>query len=70
MLRRLEEMLTLREIAYRLDVPLETAWQLVKDGELVGYRLGGEWNVPLESLQAYLVRQLHREQNGTSVATT
>ena len=62
MLQPLDEMLTLREVAYRLDVPYETAWKLLRSGELSGLRLGGQWRVPLESLQAYLVRQLHLEQ--------
>jgi excisionase family DNA binding protein len=60
------EWLSRDEVAQRLDVHRRTVSRLLDSGQLVGYKVGGQWRVAKADLQAYLrrVRNIPAEESG------
>lgn len=60
------EWLSRDEVAQRLDVHRRTVSRLLDSGQLVGYKVGGQWRVDGADLQAYLrqVRNTPAEKGG------
>ncbi len=50
------EWLTRDEVAQRLAVHRRTVSRLLDSGQLVGYRVGGQWRIDRTDLEAYLKR--------------
>lgn len=54
-----ERMLNLSDVAEILDITVPTARALVRDGEILGFQVGGRgmWRVESRELQAYVQRE-------------
>lgn len=52
----------IKETARLLRVSYQTAWRLIKAGELPAVRIGGQWRIDLGALEEWFERQL--SQNG------
>lgn len=50
----MEELLTLDEVAIRLKYTPQTVKGLIKSGQLKGRKLGWQWRVKAEDLQAFI----------------
>jgi excisionase family DNA binding protein len=53
------EILTIDEVAKILCVSLDTVYQLVASGTLVGRKVGRIWRIPWSAVQQYLHSALH-----------
>ena len=49
--------LTVRQIAEKLQVNTETVYRWLRDGKLVGYRANRLWRVGEQDLEAFLKRR-------------
>ena len=49
-------MLSLEEVAYRLNVSVQTVRRLILNGELRGVKVGKQWRVRPEDLEDYIRR--------------
>jgi excisionase family DNA binding protein len=47
-------MLSLEEVAYRLNVSVQTVRRLIDSGQLKGVKVGRQWRVRQEDLDAYI----------------
>ena len=47
-------MLSLEEVAYRLNVSVQTVRRLIDSGQLKGVKVGRQWRVRREDLDAYI----------------
>ena len=48
------ELMTVHEVAQRLRVSYGTVYALLRDGELPAVKIGSQWRVHPERLEAYL----------------
>lgn len=53
----LEPLLTVEEIARRLNITPHLVNRLIRDGHLTGYKVGREWRVDPQDFEDYLRRQ-------------
>jgi excisionase family DNA binding protein len=56
----LERLLTVREVAYRLNISPSTCYALLKRGEIRCHRIGGSRRVHPRDLATYLVSSVER----------
>ena len=56
-----EEYLTAEDVAVALQVNLETVRRLVRRGEIVGFKFGGQWRFRNDAIMDY-IRRREREQ--------
>lgn len=49
-------MLSLEEVAYRLNVSVQTVRRLIESGQLRGVKVGKQWRVRQEDLDDYIRR--------------
>ena len=49
-----DEMLTPREVAEYLRVPIETVWHWCREGTLPAVKIGKYWRIPREELKSSL----------------
>lgn len=49
-----DQILTLREVATYLKLAEKTAYRLVSEGKLPGFKVGGSWRFKREDLEAWI----------------
>ena len=52
-----DEIMTLREVAEYLKVAEKTAYRLVADGKLPGFKVGGAWRFRRADMEKWIVDQ-------------
>ena len=57
----LKQMLTVGDVALRLNARTTTVRRLIKEGELIGFKVGRQWRVEERDLNAYIRRQKKKE---------
>lgn len=60
-LKMAEELLTVETLCQKLQVSENTAYQLLKTGQLKGFKVGRKWRISQSSLDSYVVKQLERK---------
>ncbi len=58
-----DEIMTIRELAVFLKIKEKTAYKLVAEGKLPGFKVGGAWRFKRDDLEEWIKRQKD-EQNG------
>ena len=58
---QLQQALTVSDVARRLNVKSNTVRRLIKEGELIGFKVGLQWRVEERDLNAYVRRQKKKE---------
>lgn len=53
-----DDLLTVETLCQKLQVSENTAYQLLKTGQLKGFKVGRMWRIPQSSLDSYVVNQL------------
>jgi len=61
MLRMVDQILTLKEVAAYLKLAEKTAYRLVSEGKLPGFKVGGSWRFKCEDLEAWIEKQKDKE---------
>ena len=51
------EILTIEELMELLYIGKNTAYQLLKSGEIKAFRIGKVWKIPRESVNEYIMRK-------------
>ena len=51
------EILTIEELMELLYIGKNTAYQLLKSGEIKAFRIGKVWKIPRESVNEYILRK-------------
>ena len=51
------EILTIEELMELLYIGKNTAYKLLKSGEIKAFRIGKVWKIPRESLNEYILRK-------------
>ena len=62
-----DDLLTVETLCKKLQVSENTAYLLLKTGQLKGFKVGRMWRIPQSSLDSYVVNQLSGKvviQNG------
>ena len=57
MSNNMNDILTVRQIAEKLQVNTETVYRWLRDGKLTGYRANRLWRVSEQDLEAFLQRK-------------
>jgi excisionase family DNA binding protein len=52
-----KQLLTVEEVANKLQVSKDTVWRLIRQKELVAYRIAGSLRIHPDDLQKYLDKQ-------------
>ncbi|ELV8597662.1 helix-turn-helix domain-containing protein [Vibrio vulnificus] len=52
-----DQILTLKEVAAYLKLAEKTAYRLVSEGKLPGFKVGGSWRFKREDLEAWIEKQ-------------
>ena len=55
-----DQILTLKEVAAYLKLAEKTAYRLVSEGKLPGFKVGGSWRFKREDLEAWIEKQKGR----------
>ena len=50
--------LSVREVAAHLSITVDVVRYLLRTKKLIGFKAGGQWRIPSESLTEYIVNQL------------
>ena len=58
MIKMADVLLTVETLCQKLQVSENTAYQLLKTGQLKGFKVGRMWRIPQSSLDSYVVKQL------------
>lgn len=53
-----DDLLTVETLCQKLQVSENTAYQLLKSGQLKGFKVGRMWRIPQSSLDSYVVNKL------------
>jgi excisionase family DNA binding protein len=53
--------LTVREVATHLSITEDVTRYLLRTKKLIGFKAGGQWRIPPESLTEYVVSQLAKQ---------
>lgn len=56
-----DQILTLKEVAAYLKLAEKTAYRLVSEGKLPGFKVGGSWRFKREDLAAWIEQQKDKE---------
>jgi|TARA_R110000737_G_scaffold344798_1_gene372436 excisionase family DNA binding protein len=56
-----DQILTLKEVAAYLKLAEKTAYRLVSEGKLPGFKVGGSWRFKREDLEAWIEKQKDKE---------
>ncbi|SFQ06291.1 transcriptional regulator, AlpA family [Pseudomonas sp. NFPP07] len=52
-----EEIMTLKEVAEYLKLAEKTAYRLVAEGKIPGFKVGGSWRFKKEAIESWIDRQ-------------
>lgn len=55
-----DQILTLKEVAAYLKLAEKTAYRLVSEGKLPGFKVGGSWRFKREDLDAWIDTQIQQ----------
>jgi excisionase family DNA binding protein len=66
---KLKRVLTIGEVAEMLRVHPTTIYRLVKRGELPGFKVGGNWRINSDALDAWLAEGSHRPPDSSPRAS-
>jgi excisionase family DNA binding protein len=58
-----DQILTLKEVSSYLKLAEKTAYRLVSEGKLPGFKVGGSWRFRRDDLHAWIEKQ--KEKNNT-----
>ena len=61
------EMLTPREVAEYLKVPIRTVWRWCRTGTLPAVKIGKYWRIPRDELEAFIKTRPNRPHQGNDV---
>ncbi len=53
-----DDLLTVETLCQKLQVSENTAYQLLKSGQLKGFKVGRMWRIPQSSLDSFVLSQL------------
>jgi excisionase family DNA binding protein len=56
-----DQILTLKEVAAYLKLAEKTAYRLVSEGKLPGFKVGGSWRFKRDDLEAWIEKQKDKE---------
>jgi putative molybdopterin biosynthesis protein len=56
--------LTTEEVAKKLRVTTWTIYNLIKRGELNAFRVGAQWRIPQEEVNAMIERSVNKKKEG------
>ena len=56
------EILTIEELMELLYIGKNTAYQLLKSGEIKAFRIGKVWKIPRESVNEYITRKTTKQR--------
>lgn len=56
-----DQILTLKEVATYLKLAEKTAYRLVSEGKLPGFKVGGSWRFKRDDLEAWIEKQKEKE---------
>ena len=56
-----DQISTLKEVAAYLKLAEKTAYRLVSEGKLPGFKVGGSWRFKREDLEAWIEKQKDKE---------
>jgi excisionase family DNA binding protein len=56
-----DQILTLKEVATYLKLAEKTAYRLVSEGKLPGFKVGGSWRFKREDLETWIEKQKDKE---------
>jgi len=56
--------LTPEEVAKKLRVTTWTIYNLIKRGELPAFRVGAQWRIPQEEVNAMIERSVNKKKEG------
>ena len=61
-----DEILTIKEVAAYLKLNEKTAYRLVLDGKIPGFKVGGSWRFKMQDIQKWVNEQTHthKKTNG------
>lgn len=62
-----DDILTIREVAEMLKLTEKTAYRLVSDGEIPGFKVGGSWRFSRKELEKWVTEQ-NRKANDNKKA--
>ena len=54
------QIMTPREAAKYLGIHLVTAYRLIKNGQIPGFRVGGQWRLKKDLLDAWIVSKINK----------
>jgi excisionase family DNA binding protein len=57
-----EKYISIEEIARRLEVNSSTVYRLVRDGQLPGFKVGGQWRFSEEMLREWVTNKVTMER--------
>ena len=58
--KRLDEIMTLREVARYLGLHAMTVYKLTREGRVPAAKIGGQWRFKRDVLNQWLETQMHR----------
>jgi excisionase family DNA binding protein len=61
-----DEILTIREVAELLKINLKTAYRLVGEGKLPGFKVGGSWRFDRQEISRWIRQQVQQGRSGAS----
>ena len=56
-----DQVLTLKEVAAYLKLAEKTAYRLVSEGKLPGFKVGGSWRFKRDDLETWIEKQKDKE---------
>jgi excisionase family DNA binding protein len=59
-----DEILTIREVAALLKINEKTAYRLVAEGKIPGFKVGGSWRFDRQEIANWIKRQVEQQRTG------
>lgn len=59
-----DDILTIKEVAAYLKLNEKTAYRLVLDGKIPGFKVGGSWRFRAQDIQNWVNKQTQKHQEG------
>ena len=58
------DIMTIKEVAEYLKVKEKTAYKLVADGKIPGFKVGGSWRFKRGEIETWIKRQVEERKEG------
>lgn len=59
MFEQYDDILTIEDVAEILKIGMTKTYQLVRSGDLKGYKEGKDWRIPKQALNEYVISRSH-----------